>query len=161
MAGNRFTRDERTTLLKGVGLFSNCTREELRRISSLTTPTTVDRGTVLMLQGQAGSEFFIVVSGMAIAARNDRELARYGPGSFFGELALLDGGSRTATVYAATDMELLVLSRSEFRSLQETAPSVAFKILNELGGRLRRADQIVDEYLESGSTITVPSHWTL
>ena len=64
-------------------------------------------------------------------------------------------------MYAASDMELLVLSRSGFRSLQETAPSVAFKILNELGGRPRRADQIVDEYLETGSTITVPTTWTL
>ena len=138
-----------------------CSREELRRISTLTTLITVDKGAVLTLQGQPGSEFFIVVSGTAIAARNERELARYGPGSFFGELALLDGGSRTATVYAASDMELLVLSRSEFRSLQVTAPSVAFKILNELGGRLRRADQIVDEYLETGSPMTVPTNWTL
>ena len=161
MAANRFTRDQRTTLLKGVALFSNCSREELRRISTLTTLITVDKGAVLTLQGQPGSEFFIVVSGTAIAARNERELARYGPGSFFGELALLDGGSRTATVYAASDMELLVLSRSEFRSLQVTAPSVAFKILNELGGRLRRADQIVDEYLETGSPMTVPTNWTL
>jgi len=161
MAVNRFTKDQRMALLKGVGLFSNCTREELQRISSLTTPTSVDKGTVLMLQGQPGNEFFIVVSGTAIADRNERELAQYGPGSFFGELALLDGGSRTATVYAASDMELLVLSRSEFRSLQVTAPSVAFKILNELGGRLRRADQILDEYLETGSSITVPTDWTL
>jgi len=149
------------TLLKGVGLFSDCSREELRRISSLTTPTAVSKGSVLTLQGQPGSEFFIVVSGTATATRNERELAQYGPGSFFGELALLDGGSRTATVYATSDMELLVLSRSEFRSLQETAPSVAFKILNELGGRLRRADQLVDEYLETGSPMTVPTNWTL
>ena len=161
MAANRFTKDQRMNLLKGVALFSNCTREELQRISSLTTLTSVDKGTVLMLQGQPGNEFFIVVSGTATATRNERELAQYGPGSFFGELALLDGGSRTATVYAASDMELLVLSRSEFRSLQVTAPSVAFKILNELGGRLRRADQILDEYLETGSTITVPTNWTL
>ncbi|HEX7458990.1 MAG TPA: cyclic nucleotide-binding domain-containing protein, partial [Acidimicrobiales bacterium] len=81
MAANRFTRDQRITLLKGVGLFSDCSREELRRISSLITPITVDKGAVLTLQGQPGSEFFIVVSGTAIAAGNERELAQYGPGS--------------------------------------------------------------------------------
>ena len=79
MAASRFTKDQRMTLLKGVGLISNCTREELRRISSLTTSASVDKGTVLTLQGQPGNEVFIVVSGTAIAVHNERELAQQGP----------------------------------------------------------------------------------
>ena len=75
-------------------------------------------------------------------------LAVLGPGSFFGELALLDGGNRTATVVADTDLTVLVLSRREFRSLQSTAPSVAYKLLVELGARLRRADAMIEELAE-------------
>ena len=103
----------------------------------------------------------MVVSGTAVATRNDRELTRYGPGSFFGELALLDGGERTATVYAASDMTVLVLTRSEFNSLQLASPSVAFKMLVELGARLRRADQLMDEFLDGDVPVTLPESWTL
>jgi len=99
---------------------------------------------VLAEQGQPGREFFVVVDGSATATRNGVELARLGSGSFFGELALLDGGNRTATVVAETDMHLLLLTRSEFKELHATAPSVAYKMLAELGVRLRRADGMFD-----------------
>lgn len=161
MVGHRVTSDERVQLLKRVGLFAGCTRAELRHIAALTSPAAVKQGTILARQGQPGREFFVVVAGSAVATRNDRELTRYGPGSFFGELALLDGGERTATVYAATDMTVLVLNRSEFNSLQLAAPSVAFKMLVELGSRLRRADQLMDEYLDGDVPVTLPESWTL
>ena len=124
--------------LQEASLFSNCTKDELRAIASLTTTKDVEPGTVLAEQGKVGREFFIVSNGSATASRNGEWLARLGPGSFFGELALLDGGYRTATVQAETEMTVLVLSRSEFKNLQFSAPSVAYKMLVELGGRLRK-----------------------
>src|SRR5271156_5313509 len=89
-------------------------------------------------------EFFVIVEGKARASRKDVELATLGPGSFFGELALLDGGKRTATVVAQTDMRLLVLSRREFPDLYRFNPSVAGKIIGELGARLRKTDEMLD-----------------
>jgi CRP/FNR family cyclic AMP-dependent transcriptional regulator len=161
MVAFRVNKDEKTALLNGVELFSSCTRDELRRIGSLTTPVEVKEGTLLARQGQPGQEFFVVIEGTAVATRNGRELHHHGPGSFFGEMALLDGGERTATVDALTDMHLLVLTRNEFMTLQETAPSVAFKLLVGLGTRLRRADQVIDELLEGQVPVFLPTFWKL
>jgi len=161
MVAFRVNRDQKAALLQGVELFSSCTRDELRRIGSLTTPVEVTKGTLLARQGQPGLEFFVVIEGTALATRNGRELHRHGPGSFFGEMALLDGGARTATVDALTDMRLLVLTRTEFMSLQETAPSVAFKLLVGLGARLRQADQVIDELLEGHVPVSLPAFWKL
>ncbi len=138
-------KDERLELLRGVDLFSGCTKRELGEIEKLTSVIDVPRGTELARFGTPGQEFFVVVAGTATASRRELTLAVLGPGSFFGELALLDGGNRTATVVADTDLTLLVLSRREFRSLQARAPSVAYKLLVELGARLRRADIMLEE----------------
>ena len=131
-----------------MSLFSSCTHRELTRIESLTTLVDVPAGEVLTEQGAPGEEFFVVVEGTATASRNGLTLATLGPGSFFGELALLDGGNRTATVVADSDMGLLVLSRREFKSLQLTVPSVAFKLLTEMGARLRSTDGLLDKLVD-------------
>ncbi len=141
-------KDKRLDLLRGVSLFSGCTKRELTEIESLTSMIDVTKGTEVATFGTPGQEFFIIVDGSATASRNGLTLAVLGPGSFFGELALLDGGERTATVVADTDLTLLVLSRREFRSLQSTAPSVAYKLLVELGTRLRQADAMLADLAE-------------
>jgi CRP-like cAMP-binding protein len=143
-------KDQRITLLRGVRLFSSCTNEELRHIASLVTLVEANQGSVLSEQGKAGKEFFVVVEGSATATRNGIRLARLDPGSFFGELALLDGGPRTATVIANTDMQLLVFARREFSQLHSSAPTVAYKMLAELGVRLRNADGMYDGKTSSG-----------
>jgi CRP/FNR family transcriptional regulator, cyclic AMP receptor protein len=143
MVQMRTRKDERIALLKGVDLLSGCSADELRRIASLTTEFDAPAGQVLARQGEMGMEFFIIVSGLARASRNGVELAALEPTSFFGELALLDGGERTATVVAETDLHLLVLSRGEFKELCRSYPSVANKMLVELGARLRKADEIL------------------
>jgi CRP-like cAMP-binding protein len=120
----------------------------LERIGSLTTEHGAKVGTVLTKSGDIGEEFFVIVEGSATATRNGVPIAKLGPGSFFGELALLDRGERTATVTADSDMRLLVLSRREFSSLLDAAPSVARKIIAELGSRLRRTDEMLDPLLE-------------
>jgi CRP/FNR family transcriptional regulator, cyclic AMP receptor protein len=137
-------RSQRVQLLREVELFKGCSTSELGRISSLTTEHRVAEGEVLTRRGDAGLEAFVVVEGRATASRKGKTIARLGPGALFGELALLDGGRRTATVTAETDMLLLVLSRREFASMLATAPSVARKIICELGARLRRTDELLD-----------------
>jgi CRP/FNR family transcriptional regulator, cyclic AMP receptor protein len=135
----------------GLILFSNCSRAELSRIGSLTTKVEVARGKVLVEEGRPGQEFFIIVEGRAAVSRHGLWLADLDAGTFFGELALLENGYRTATVIAETDMTLLVFSRAEFNSLHEAAPTVGRKMLAEMGGRLLRTNDLLDEALPSGS----------
>jgi CRP/FNR family transcriptional regulator, cyclic AMP receptor protein len=144
MATLRLLKSKRIDLLHGVQLFSGCSNGELGKIASLTTEVHAKAGKVLTKRGDPGLEFFIIVEGKATATRKGVHLATLGPGSFFGELALLDGGKRTATVIADTDMRLLVLSRGEFNGLHHVAPSVSAKMLAELGARLRSADEKLD-----------------
>lgn len=140
----RLHKDKRIELLRGVQLFGACSTAELGRIASLTTEHFAPAGQVLTRRGEPGLEFFVIIEGKATATRKGVNLATLGPGSFFGELALLDGGKRTATVVADTDMRLLVLSRQEFNGLHRVAPSVSNKMLVELGSRLRTADEKLD-----------------
>lgn len=137
--------DERVELLQDTELFSACSRTEIRRIGSLTMFMDIERDTVLVEEDRVGREFFVVVKGTATATRQGLWLAEFGPGTFFGELAMLDGGQRTASVIADTDMSLFVFSRAEFWSLGGVAPSVASKMAIELSRRLRNADELLDE----------------
>jgi len=143
MKSLRRRTDRRISVLRGVDLLSDCTTSELQRIASSSTEATATAGQVLAREGEPGSEFFIIVEGTACASRNGAEIATLSPPSFFGELALLDGGDRTATVAATTDLHLLVLSRQEFNGLCAAYPSVTRKLLKELACRLRRADELV------------------
>jgi CRP/FNR family transcriptional regulator, cyclic AMP receptor protein len=137
----RLRNDDRVSLFKGVEIFAACSKDELRRLSSLTTELIVPAGTVLAKQGDVGREFFIIVEGSAQATRNGRFLTTLAPTDFFGELALLDGKSRTASVVAESEMRLLVLTINEFRTVCKDYPSVAYKVLQGVGARLRNADE--------------------
>jgi CRP/FNR family cyclic AMP-dependent transcriptional regulator len=125
--------------LRGVDLLVGCTKSELACIDRMVTSTHVPSGKVLTEEGGVGLEFFVIVEGSASVWRNGGRLSLLEPGTFFGELGLLDGEFRTATVIAETPMHLLVLSQVEFRSLITLCPTVAMRIMTEMGARLRRA----------------------
>jgi CRP/FNR family transcriptional regulator, cyclic AMP receptor protein len=127
-------------LLNAVPLFSGCSHNELRAIAQLGTPVNVGKGEVLTEQGSAGREFFLVLSGVASCRLGKRQVAQFTTGGYFGELALLHGGIRTANVVAETDMELLVLDAREFRSMLMTTPGIGVKMLARLAERLADAD---------------------
>ncbi len=137
----RVPKDKRIALLKSVDLLSACNKNELRQIATQVTELDVPAGKILAEQGMPGREFFIIVEGRATASRNGVFLAELHPADFFGELALLDGGARTATVVAETDIHLIVLSRGEFKHVCTSFPSVAPRMLAEIGARLRKADE--------------------
>lgn len=126
-------------MLAQVPLFSGCTKDQLRHLAAQGTKLAVSEGRVLTEQGGLQEEFFMVLSGEARCLVDGVEVARFGPGDFFGEMTLLDHGPRTATVIAATPMEVLVLTRSEFRTVVENAPDLAWRLLVNLAGRLRAA----------------------
>jgi CRP-like cAMP-binding protein len=131
---------EQIELLHKVPLFSNCTQPELRAIAQLGTPVGAEEGAYLTEKGRPGREFFLILEGTASCRVGKKEVRRFTPGSYFGELALLHGGKRTADVVATTPMELLVLDAREFRSMLMTTPSIGVKMLAGLAERLTDAD---------------------
>ncbi len=121
-------------------LFSTCSKKDLRLVASKATPLDIPAGRTIIEEGTPGKEFFVIDSGTAVVKRNGRKVATLGPGSAFGELALLDGGPRTATVVADSDLSVLILTRPEFAGLLDEVPGLARKLLQGLAGRLREAD---------------------
>ncbi len=101
-----------------VDFFSECSQRELRAIASFCTPIDVRAGRVLTVQGAHGRECFVVLHGHAVVERDGVIVGHIVDGSIIGEIALLGDGIRTATVTAATNMTLLVMSRSEFGALR-------------------------------------------
>jgi len=127
-------------LLQLVGelpLFADHSAHDRVRIVKLATTLQITEGTVLTVQGEHGSEVFVVVSGTARCERDGRCVAVFGPGDWFGEVALLDRGPRTATVVAESPMEVMVFDRREFNALLETSPRVARRLLSAMAARMR------------------------
>ena len=129
-----------TEHLKSVALFSACTRKELELIAGATTELRFPAGETLARQGQNGHEFMVIVEGTARVEISGQTVATLGSGDFFGEIALLDGGPRTATVVAETDLVAEVIGQREFAGLVEDSPQLAKKLLVGLARRLRAAD---------------------
>jgi CRP/FNR family transcriptional regulator, cyclic AMP receptor protein len=126
--------------LKAIWLFSSCTAAELRKIRSSLDEVQVPAGKMLVEEGRIGLEFFLIVDGTATVTRNGRKVATLGPGSHFGELALLDRRPRSASVTSDTEMDVLVLSQRQFNGLLESVPTIARKMLSAMADRLREAD---------------------
>lgn len=133
-------RDPGQALLPDSPLFAFSTQRERRALARLGTDVTVGPGSVLTPEGRPGREFFIVKRGEATCSIRGLTRARFEPGDFFGEMALLDGGPRTATVTADTTMELMVFGATEFRSMLENSVGVRQRLLIEMARRLRQAD---------------------
>jgi CRP-like cAMP-binding protein len=127
-------------LLGAVPLFSGCSQGELRSIAQLGTPVAADPGALLTKKGTAGREFFLVLEGTAACRVGKNEVKRFKTGNYFGELALLHGGVRTADVVAVSHLEMLVFDAREFRAMLMTTPNIGLKMLANLAERLTDAD---------------------
>ena len=142
MAIGTWGRARKAELLAGMPLFSTCNQRELGQVATLTVPAEFPAGAVLTRQGQTGGLAFVIASGTAEVVRGSKRLARLGPGDVVGELSLLDGEPRSATVKALTDLEVLEISAEDLRRLLRKAPSVTRKLLEALSERLREADRL-------------------
>jgi CRP-like cAMP-binding protein len=127
-------------MLSTVPLFSRCTKRELTVLSRLATRMTFPAGEVVTRQGRVGREFIVIVNGTATVAIDGQTVATLGPGDFLGEIALLDGGPRTATVTADSDLVAEVMSHQEFATLLVDVPQVTRGILRGVAARLRATD---------------------
>jgi CRP-like cAMP-binding protein len=127
-------------LLADVPLFSQCSNKELAEISRLTTPVNVAAGKVVAHQGTRRRELIVIVEGSATVSIDGHEVATLGPGDFVGEISLLDGGPRSATVTADTDLVAEVAGAREFHTLLREAPGLARSLLGGVAARLRATD---------------------
>jgi putative iron-dependent peroxidase len=130
--------DDRLELLRGVPLFSGLGDHEIERLAELADEIDVPDGQVLTRQGESGHEFFVVLDGCVNVARDEKRLARLGPGQFLGEIALIDGRPRTATATADGPARLLVLSHRGFDALLDEFPTISRRVVQVLVERLRR-----------------------
>ncbi len=133
-------RDEKLDLLQGIPLFAGLDRHHLERLGMLTEEVDVAPGKVLIRQGEHGDDLMVVVTGEVGVERDGARLSRLGPGDFFGEIALIAGGPRTATVTAEAATRLLVVNHRDFHALMEEFPAVAAQVLMTLAHRIRAVE---------------------
>jgi len=114
----------RISELREIPLLARCTSKELARVDRLGTDLDVQPGRTLTREGAEGCEFFLVREGVAVATRGARRVGAIGAGSVAGELALLDGTVRTATVVSATPVRVVVFTATEFEELLAVAPCI-------------------------------------
>ena len=132
--------DEKLEHLRKVPLFARMKRRELERLGQLADEIEVGMDQQLTEQGRVGHEFFFVLDGHLSVLEDGRPVAQLHPGDFFGEIALLDGRPRTATVRADGITRLLVVGHREFHSLMDEFPGVRETVVHELAERLRRVE---------------------
>ena len=135
--GYRTAREEKMRLLERVPIFEGCSSRQLRSVADISKVVEVPERTVLTRQGEPGEEFFIIVDGTALVTLSMTKRHRLKPGEFFGEMSLLDGGPRSATVKAETDLRVLVINRAHFWELIRNVPELTQRMLISLSRRIR------------------------
>jgi CRP-like cAMP-binding protein len=136
----RRARSAKVDLLRKVPLFGGLSQRQLEQVARLVDEYEAPVGKRLATAGDTGRELFIIVSGQARVSLPRGRTVRLGPGEFFGEMSLVDGGPRSASVEAVTPMRLLVVGRREFWELLNEAPPLNAKIMCTLATRLRAAE---------------------
>ncbi len=135
------TTDHRVELLRTVALFDGIDTDGLARIADRAIEVDFPADRTIVHQGEVGTGFFLVVTGRARVVRDGSTIAELGPGDFFGELSLLDGEPRIATVTAEVATTCLALASWEFETLLEAQPRLAIAILRGVAHRLRSVSE--------------------
>ena len=141
------SHDARIRHLQRVPLFSGFNEDELRRVAELSRIVEVPVGTVITQIGEPGDSFFVLIDGTVTVRTPVGAGSQLHPGDFFGEMSLLDGEPRSATIAATTDLRLLVVDRSHFWRLLDETPDLISRILTILSRRVRRLEQTVHAIL--------------
>ena len=124
-------------MLASVPIFEELSTKELKSIANSAKEVTHREGHVLAREGESGVGFFLILEGDVAVAVGGRSMRKMGPGDFFGEISLLDGGPRTATCTAQTEVTTLGITPWTFKRLIEQNPSIASKMLKVMATRLR------------------------
>ena len=126
------------SVLAGMPLFANVPKRHVRKIAALTKEMRFPAGGAIVRLGERGDGFFVVLEGTASVLRaSGLHPLTLGPGDYFGEIALIDGAERTATVVAQTEVRCLRLGTTPFLKMLKSEPEIAILILKQLAGRIR------------------------
>ncbi|HLP18116.1 MAG TPA: Crp/Fnr family transcriptional regulator [Bacteroidota bacterium] len=136
---------EELVFLQNVPIFNELNSIELEKIAALGVRKQYKKGSIVLLEEETGAALFVIASGKVKIARMDDDgreviLSILGESDFFGEMAILDGLTRSANVVATTKTELFMIHRKDFLGLLNEFPVVAIALLRELTSRLRKAD---------------------
>ena len=124
-----------------VPLFRTLSSRQRRRVADLAEPERIMDGATIVREGDIGDTFYVILEGEAkVVASSGRVVNRLYPGDFFGEISLLDGGPRTATVMSDTPMVVLAIERKAFLRAVQEQPEMAVKLLAYAASMLRRLD---------------------
>jgi CRP/FNR family cyclic AMP-dependent transcriptional regulator len=137
--------DEQGTLerIRAVPLFSEFGEKGLQRVAAIAKEVQFPPGKEIAKQGETGIGFHMIVEGEATVSVDGVNHASLGPGSYFGEMSLLDGGPRSATVTAATELKTVSLTSWDFNVLLDQFPELMKSLLIQLCRRLRSVEQSV------------------
>jgi CRP-like cAMP-binding protein len=127
--------------LQELAIFRNLDADEVRRIVDAGRIAEVYAGDVVVTEGELGGECYVILRGRASVIRDGRRVAELGPGGYFGELSMLYGAARSATVRMSADGELLVLSRSDMRAILNDCSHIALRLLEDFARRLYEVER--------------------
>jgi CRP/FNR family transcriptional regulator, cyclic AMP receptor protein len=129
-------KNAKVELIKRVPLFGGLSKRELDEVAGIADELAIDAGSELTHEGAAGHEFLVLVEGTADVRRKGRKVNTLGSGDFLGEIALITGVPRTATVTTTAPARMLVITARDFKSLLRRTPSIQLKVLEALASRL-------------------------
>jgi CRP-like cAMP-binding protein len=129
-------KNAKLELIKRVPLFAGCSKRELDEVAAIADEIHLPEGRTLTKEGATGHEFLVLVDGAAEVRRSGRKVNTLGSGDFLGEIALITGAPRTATVKTTEPSRMLVITARDFRTLLRHTPSMQFKVLEALAKRL-------------------------
>jgi len=141
VATSKATIKQLTTVLEAVPLFDGLTHKQLRKVADLADVARFMAGATLVKQGVVGDSFYVVLTGQAKVIANKRTLNRLLPGDHFGEISLLDGGPRSASVVAETEMTLVIITQKDFLAMLNKDPEITVCLLEGMARTVRRLDR--------------------
>jgi CRP-like cAMP-binding protein len=123
-----------------VPLFADCSKRELKQLCRMAVVEARAKGATLVTQDEPGTEAYVILQGTCRVVRNGRRVGEVEPGAVVGELSMLNGGPRNASVIAETPLEVAILKRRDFLALLESSPSITRKLLERLAARVQELD---------------------
>jgi CRP/FNR family cyclic AMP-dependent transcriptional regulator len=138
---DRVAKPRLETALSTVPLFDGLSKRQLRKVGSAAQVVECTSGHPIVREGEPGDAFFVVLSGQAKVTVKGRTVSRCLPGDHFGEISLLDGGPRAATVASETPMTMLVIRRNDFQKVLAADPRLILSLMESLARTIRRVDR--------------------
>jgi CRP-like cAMP-binding protein len=136
-------RDGKIDRLRTVALFSHLSDKDLAKVAEITTEVDLKQGQVLAREGAAGHEAFVIERGEAEITVDGKVVGTLGASELVGEMGLIDGGPRAATITAKSDLTVLVIEPGHFGALLDEIPSLTKALLLSVVKRLRNADRLL------------------